>query len=186
MKYLIVGLGNIGDEYAQTRHNIGFLVADFLVKNLSGNFQTQKLAQIAECKYKGRTLIVAKPSTYMNLSGKALRYYLEKENIPKTNVLVIVDDIALGFGILRLRSSGTHAGHNGLRNIEEELRSNIYSRLRIGIGNNFIKGKQVEYVLGEWNNDEQTSLPNIIENAVSCVQSFVFAGLVNTMNTFNK
>jgi PTH1 family peptidyl-tRNA hydrolase len=174
MKYLIVGLGNIGDEYAQTRHNIGFLVADFLVKNLSGNFQTQKLAQIAECKYKGRTLIVAKPSTYMNLSGKALRYYLEKENIPKTNVLVIVDDIALGFGILRLRSSGTHAGHNGLRNIEEELRSNIYSRLRIGIGNDFIKGKQVEYVLGEWNNDEQTSLPNIIENAVSCVQSFVF------------
>jgi len=186
MKYLIVGLGNIGAEYSNTRHNIGFLAADALVNDLSGTFQVQKLASVAECKYKGKILKVLKPSTYMNLSGKAVKYYLEKENIPKENLLILVDDLALGFGVLRLRSSGSHAGHNGLRNIEEELRSTIYNRLRIGIGNNFEKGKQVDFVLGQWNETEQNELSNIIQKCVDCTKSFVFAGLVNTMNVFNK
>ncbi len=186
MKYLIVGLGNIGDEYANTRHNIGFIVVDALVDSCKGKFEPGRLADVAKVSVKGRTLVVIKPSTYMNLSGKSVRYWMQKEEIPLANVLVIVDDLALPLGSLRLRSKGSDGGHNGLISINEMVESTDYSRLRMGIGNDFAKGYQVDYVLGRWTTEEEKLLTPEINRAVEIVKSFVFIGIERTMNFFNK
>lgn len=182
MKYLIVGLGNIGAEYAHTRHNIGFLIADELTKDSSVSFEKNTHAFIAKTTYKGRQLVVIKPTTYMNLSGKAINYWMQKEKVPVENVLVLVDDIALPFGTLRLRAKGSDGGHNGLRNIQEMLGHANYPRLRFGIGNNYNKGKQIDYVLGNWSHDELLLLPERVGQAVTIIQSFVSIGLQRTMN----
>lgn len=186
MKFLIVGLGNIGADYQNTRHNIGFKVLDMLTEQFGTFFKTDRLADIAEVKYKGKTLILIKPSTYMNLSGKAVNYWLQKEKILPENMLVITDDIALPFGTIRIRPKGSDGGHNGLKNINEILNSKEYPRLRFGVGNNFPKGKQAEYVLGEWNEEEQKTLNQRIDVATQVVKSFVTAGLQRTMNDFNN
>ena len=158
MKYLIVGLGNIGSEYENTRHNIGFLILDALAKASNIFFETNKLGSTATLKFKGRTFILVKPSTFMNLSGKAVNYYLQKEKIKQENLLVITDDIALPFGTLRLKGKGSDGGHNGLKNIIESLDNNNYARLRFGVGSEFSQGKQVNYVLSEFANEEQDQL----------------------------
>jgi len=186
MKYLIAGLGNVGVEYTNTRHNIGFAVADALVADLKGEFETQRLAQVAHVKYKGRILVVIKPTTYMNLSGKAIKYWLEKEKIPIENMLVILDDIALPTGSLRLKSQGGDAGHNGLTDIIDKLNTNVFPRLRVGIGNDFPRGLQVDYVLGQWSKTEVDLMNPRIEKAVEIVQSSVSLGISRTMNLFNK
>ena len=186
MKYLIVGLGNIGDEYADTRHNIGFIVADAIAQSLKGSFETGRLASVARLSLKGRTLVVIKPSTYMNLSGKSVRYWMQKEDIPIENILVIVDDLALPLGALRLKGKGSDGGHNGLISIIETLESSEFARLRIGIGNDFAKGYQVDYVLGRWSAEETKTLIPRVDMAVDLIKSFVLTGLERTMNYFNK
>ena len=186
MKYLIVGLGNIGAEYADTRHNIGFRVLDALAEASNVSFTAGRYGSTATLRYRGRTVILLKPSTYMNLSGKAVRYWLEQENIPIENLLVISDDIALPFGELRMRKKGSAGGHNGLKNIAELLQSQQYARLRFGIGGDFPRGFQVDYVLGTWTDEEQKALPERIEVARQVVLSFGTAGLERTMNTFNN
>ena len=186
MKYLIVGLGNIGDEYADTRHNIGFVAADALAMNFKTTFETRRLASVARMSLKGRTLVAIKPTTYMNLSGKAVRYWMQKEDIPKENILIIVDDLALPLGALRLKLKGSDGGHNGLISIIETLETNEFSRLRIGIGNDFAKGYQVDYVLGRWTAEETKVLIPRIEITVELIKSFVLAGAARTMNDFNK
>jgi len=186
MKYLIAGLGNIGVEYANTRHNIGFIVADALVNELKGNFETQRLASVATVKYKGKSLVVIKPTTYMNLSGKAIKYWLQKEKIPLENLLIIVDDIALPVGTLRMKKKGSDAGHNGLTDIILKLGTEAFPRLRVGIGDNFAKGYQVDYVLGQWSKKETEILIPRVEKAVEIVQSFVTTGIDNTMNSYNN
>jgi peptidyl-tRNA hydrolase, PTH1 family len=186
MKYLIVGLGNIGNEYHETRHNIGFMVLDALAKASNIFFSEQRYGSVAELKLKGRTLVMLKPSTFMNLSGNALRYWMQKENIPVENVLVIVDDLAIPFGSLRVKPRGSDAGHNGLKNIQEILGSDTYPRLRFGIGSNFLKGQQIQYVLGKFTPEEQTALPERIEMASEIIKSFCLAGMQNTMNAYNK
>ena len=186
MKYLIVGLGNIGAEYADTRHNIGFCVLDALAEASNVSFTAGRYGSTATLRYRGRTVILLKPSTYMNLSGKAVRYWLEQENIPIENLLVISDDIALPFGELRMRKKGSAGGHNGLKNIAELLQSQQYARLRFGIGGDFPRGFQVDYVLGTWTDEEQKALPERIEVARQVVLSFGTAGLERTMNTFNN
>ncbi|ATA72968.1 MULTISPECIES: aminoacyl-tRNA hydrolase [Capnocytophaga] len=185
-KYLIVGLGNIGEEYKNTRHNIGFKVVDFLASQHTTTFSTQRLGDLAEVKHKGRTFILLKPSTYMNLSGKAIRYWLEKENIPIENLLVITDDLNLPFGTIRIKSKGSDGGHNGLKDTQAQLNSTNYARLRFGISNDFAKGKQVDYVLGEWSDEENTALPERLEKCVQAVLSFGLSGINITMNTFNN
>lgn len=186
MKYLIAGLGNIGAQYAGTRHNIGFDVADAIAVNLQSSFTTSRLADMAKGTYKGRHIHLIKPSTYMNLSGRAVRYWLQELNIPIENLLVIVDDIALPFGTLRLRAKGSDAGHNGLKSLQEELGTTAYPRLRFGIGNNYPKGGQVSYVLGKWNEEEAASLDGHIKMAAEIALSFCTAGLTNTMNVYNN
>ena len=186
MKYLIVGLGNIGPEYADTRHNIGFNIADELVKELGGSFSNLRLAYYTEVSWKGRKLHVIKPTTFMNLSGKAVNYYMQQFNIPIENVLVIVDDLALPLGKLRLKMQGSSAGHNGLKSIEESCGGQGYPRLRFGIGDNFSKGRQIDYVLGRFDKDEETELPALIDKSVALIQSFVTAGPALTMTAFNK
>ena len=186
MKYLIAGLGNIGREYAFTRHNIGFLIADALVEELKGTFEVERLALASTVKFKARTLVVIKPTTYMNLSGRAVKYWLEKEKIPLENLLVIVDDIALPFGVLRLRPRGSDAGHNGLSHIIQTLGTSQFARLRFGIGNDFPRGRQADYVLGEWTMEEEKALPERIKKSVEIVKSFVTIGLAQTMNIFNN
>ena len=158
MKYLITGLGNIGYEYENTRHNIGFDAVDFLCKNLEGTWRQDTHGDLAEVKFKGRTLILLKPNTYMNLSGKAIRYWMQKEKIPVEQTMVILDDLNLDFGKIRIRASGSDGGHNGLKNIQELLGGNVYPRMRLGIGSNFSKGKQVNFVLGKWSEDEKAEL----------------------------
>ncbi len=185
MKYLIVGLGNIGAEYDATRHNIGFDVADSFVIKHGGSFSMERLAMLASCKWKGKTFIVIKPTTYMNLSGKAVQYWLSKENIPVENSLVIADDLALPIESLRLRPSGSAAGHNGLRNIEEVLGTNAYPRLRFGIGNNFPKGQQVRFVLSRWLPDELPIIQEKILKSVEVIESFSTQGIARTMSAFN-
>ena len=180
MKYLIVGLGNIGAEYAETRHNIGFKVADALAAEAGAVFAT------GEFRHKGRTFVLLKPSTYMNLSGKAVSYWLKAEKIPQENLLVVVDDIALPFGAIRIRAKGSDGGHNGLKSIAELLGNSDYARLRFGIGGDFPKGFQVDYVLGEWTPDERAALPGRIGTAAEAVLSFGTAGLERTMNGFNR
>lgn len=184
-KFLIVGLGNIGSEYANTRHNIGFKILDYLANKESISFQTVKLGEIAELKIKGRTLLLLKPNTYMNLSGKAVKYWLEKENIEKDNMLVITDDLNLAFGTIRIKTKGSDGGHNGLKNIQLVLNSTEYPRFRFGISDAFKKGQQVNYVLGEWDTEEKEKLKERLEISSEIIKSFALAGLNHTMNTYN-
>jgi len=186
MKYLIVGLGNIGAEYADTRHNIGFRVADALAEKNGAKFTAERYGAVATMRHRGHTVLLLKPSTYMNLSGKAVRYWLERERIPRENLLVIVDDIALPFGTLRMRTKGSDGGHNGLKNINESLGSDAYTRIRFGIGGDFPQGHQVDYVLGEWTSDEKAALPGRLEVFGEAVLSFVATGAERTMNMYNK
>lgn len=185
-KFLIIGLGNIGAEYAGTRHNIGFDVANALVLKHNGFFKVDRLAEVAEIKWKGKILVCIKPTTYMNLSGKAFKYWIDKEKIAIENTLTIADDLALPLSKLRLRKSGSAAGHNGLRDIEQTLGTDAYPRLRFGIGNQYPKGMQVEFVLGKWFKEELPVVQKKIEASVELVESFVFAGIENTMNLYNK
>ena len=184
-KFLIVGLGNIGSEYANTRHNIGFKIVDFIANQEGISFQTQKLGDVAELKIKGRTLLLLKPNTYMNLSGKAVNYWLEKEKIEKDNLLVITDDLNLAFGTIRIKTKGSDGGHNGLKNIQLLLNSTEYPRFRFGISDAFKKGKQVDYVLGEWDDTEKEQLKERLALSAEIVKSFALAGLNNTMNLYN-
>ena len=184
-KYLIVGLGNIGAEYANTRHNIGFKIVDYVAQKENTSFETAKLGALTEYNIKGRKLILLKPNTYMNLSGKAVKYWMDKENIAKENILVITDDLNLAFGTIRIKTKGSDGGHNGLKNIQLLLNSTEYPRFRFGISDEFKKGRQVDYVLGEWNDDEKTKLPERLELASEIIKSFALAGLNETMNTYN-
>lgn len=185
MKFLIAGLGNIGPEYELTRHNVGFLILDQLADKLEGKFSSTRLADKAEIRYKGKTLHLIKPTTYMNLSGKAISYWLNELKIPKENLLVVLDDIALPFGSLRLRTKGSSAGHNGLKNIELLLNGQDYSRLRVGIGSEFGKGQQVDYVLSNFTQDEFDKFPPLVEKANQMILSFCTAGPAITMSQFN-
>jgi len=185
MKYLIVGLGNIGEEYAATRHNIGFQVVDQLAKESDAAWKSVTLGSITEIKHKGRTLLLLKPNTYMNLSGKAVAYWIQKEKIQIENCLVILDEIQLDLGTIRLRGKGTDGGHNGLKNIQEVLGTTEYSRLRIGIGKNFNLGGQINYVLGAWNKEEQKVLPDILKAAGEAIKLFAAIGLKLAMETVN-
>ncbi len=186
MKYLITGLGNVGVEYDNTRHNIGFDVVDQLVESLNGTWETLRLAKVARVKFKGRVLIVIKPTTYMNRSGKAIKYWLQKENIKIENSLTVVDDIALPTGVLRLRKKGGAGGHNGLTDIIESLGNESFNRLRFGIGDNYSRGKQVDFVLGNWNRQEEEILAPQIDLSVEIIKSFISIGVDRTMNTYNK
>ena len=186
MKYLIVGLGNIGAEYAGTRHNIGFDVLDALAGASNAVFTTARYGDIAEVKYKGRTLVLLKPSTYKNLSGKAVRYWLEAAKVDRERLLVVSDDIALPFGTLRLRPKGSAGGHNGLKNIAELLGTEEFARMRFGVGGDFPRGHQVDYVLGEWTAEEREALPERLKLFGDAIKSFAAVGTAMTMNYFNK
>ena len=184
-KFLIVGLGNIGAEYANTRHNIGFKVLDQFAKEENLFFETQKLGSITTFKSKGRTFILLKPSTYMNLSGKSIKYWMAKESIPVENLLVITDDLNLPFGAFRIKTKGSAGGHNGLKDTQLVLQSTTYNRFRFGISDEFSKGRQVDYVLGQWTTEENLKLPERLDKAIAIIKSFGLAGIQNTMNTFN-
>lgn len=186
MKYLIVGLGNIGSEYADTRHNIGFMVADALAKKAAANFTNMRLAYYAEYSFKGRSINIIKPTTFMNLSGKALNYWMQELKIPIENVLVIVDDLAIPFESIKLKPKGSNAGHNGLKSIEASIGGQNYPRLRFGIGDNYPKGRQVDYVLSGFDDDEIPALPALIDRCVEIIESFVTVGPELTMTRFNK
>ena len=186
MKYLIVGLGNIGAEYAETRHNIGFKVLDALAGASNALFTTARYGDVAEVKHKGRTLVLLKPSTYMNLSGKAVRYWLDAEKIPRENLLVVSDDIALPFGTLRMRQKGSAGGHNGLKNIAELLGNEEFARMRFGVGGDFPRGHQIDYVLGEWTPEEHEAMPERLKIFGDAILSFATVGAERTMNFFNK
>lgn len=184
-KYLIVGLGNIGQEYQDTRHNIGFSVLDQLGKEEELTYKEARLGAIASFKHKGRSVLCLKPSTYMNLSGKAVKYYMDQEKIPLENVLVITDDLNLPFGSIRLKGKGSDGGHNGLKDIQHTLQTTQYHRFRFGVGDAFAKGKQVDFVLGKWTPEETQKLAERLQKSTQLVRSFVFAGPKNTMNQFN-
>ena len=186
MKYLLVGLGNIGPEYAESRHNIGFMVADYLAQQHDARFEISRHAFVTEIKHKGKSYTLVKPTTYMNLSGKAVAHYLTSLKIPVANMLVITDDLALPFGKLRMRAKGSAGGHNGLKHIEETLGSNEYARLRFGVGDSYPKGRQVDYVLSPFFKEEQEQLPALIEKAAEMSLSFGTIGLERTMNFYNK
>lgn len=186
MKFLIVGLGNIGDEYAHTRHNIGFDVVYAFLQKHKGNLQIDRLAYVAQVKLKGKTCICILPTTFMNLSGKSVKYWMDKEKIDLNNILVVLDDIALPLEKLRLRPSGSDAGHNGLTSIQESLGSKDYPRLRFGIGNDYPKGRQADFVLGKWKPDEEPLVKHKIEKAVSAIETFVLQGLATAMNQVNN
>jgi PTH1 family peptidyl-tRNA hydrolase len=186
MKYLIAGLGNIGREYENTRHNIGFRILDALAKASNVVFTDKRYGAAVEVRLKNRQLILLKPSTYMNLSGNAVRYWLQQETVPLENLLVVVDDLALPFGVLRLKSKGSDAGHNGLKHICETLDTQQYSRLRFGIGSDFPLGRQIDYVLGDFTEEEYKLLPERIEVATEIIKSFCLAGVNRTMNQYNN
>jgi PTH1 family peptidyl-tRNA hydrolase len=186
MKYLIAGLGNIGEEYKHTRHNIGFDVAEAFVAKHGGVFRSDRLADVAECKWKGKVFVVIKPTTYMNLSGKAVKYWADKEKVPVENLLVIMDELALPLNVLRLRPGGSDAGHNGLKSIQELLGTNQYPRLRFGIGNNFPKGRQIDYVLGKWADKELPLVKQKIEKSVEIIEAIASIGIERTMNNYNN
>lgn len=186
MKYLIVGLGNIGDEYRLTRHNIGFMILDALAKASNISFATERYGDVATMRLKNQQLILLKPSTYMNLSGNAVRYWKEKEKIELENILIVVDDIALPFGAIRLKANGSDAGHNGLKNIAQMLGTQAYPRLRFGIGNDYPRGQQIEYVLGQFTPEQREALPPRIEVAVDAIKTFCLAGLQTAMCNFNN
>ncbi len=195
-KFLIVGLGNIGEEYAFTRHNIGFLIADDFAQSMLKKeeekktvvklFSPDKLALVSHARYKGKPLVIIKPMTYMNLSGKAVNYWMQAEKIPVENMLIVTDDLALPFGTLRIKKKGSDGGHNGLTDIIATLGTNEFPRLRFGIGSEFSKGKQVDYVLGNWNKDEQTQLPERIDKAIQMIRNFIAIGIDRTMSDFNN
>lgn len=185
MKYLIVGLGNIGDKYADTRHNVGFEVVDHIAVSKNGSWKTENLGAISRVKHKGRTIILLKPSTFMNLSGKSVRYWMQKEKIDKEHLLVITDDLHLDFGKVRLRGKGSDAGHNGIKDINQMIGSD-YARVKVGIGAAFSKGRQVDYVLGEWTKEERNTLPEILEHVGKAALSYASIGLAHTMSAFNK
>jgi len=184
-KFLMVGLGNIGDEYAETRHNIGFKVLDHLAEKKEFTFETMKLGAIGIYKIKGRSIICLKPSTYMNRSGKAIKYWMDKEKIPLENILVITDDINLPFGTIRVKAKGSDGGHNGLKDTQEHLQTTKYNRFRFGVGSDFSKGKQVAYVLGKWTEEENQALKERLNKSQELIDSFVLAGMPRTMNQFN-
>ncbi|KOS08378.1 peptidyl-tRNA hydrolase [Flavobacterium akiainvivens] len=184
-KYLIAGLGNPGAEYVNTRHNIGFKVLDRLAQQESISFETAKLGAVAEYKLKGRTLFLLKPNTYMNLSGKAIKYWLDKENIPVENLLVVTDDLNIPFGTIRLKGKGSDGGHNGLKSIQQTLNSADYPRFRFGISDEFKKGQQVNYVLGEWDENEKAKLGERLDKSVDAIKEFALGGIANAMSTFN-
>lgn len=186
MKFLIAGLGNIGDEYAETRHNIGFVVLDALAASLNTTFTSGRYASVAKAKYKGKSLTLIKPSTYMNLSGKAVRYWLEAEKISIENLLVVSDDIDLEPGLLRMKSGGSGGSHNGLNHIIEILGTANFPRLRVGIGSDFARGFQVEYVLGRWSRAEVELLMPKVMSAVDMIKSFVITGIDRTMSMYNN
>ncbi|MAO36351.1 MAG: aminoacyl-tRNA hydrolase [Zunongwangia sp.] len=184
-KFLIAGLGNIGPKYENTRHNIGFKILDELAAKQEAVFTTQKLGDIAQFRYKGRTFVLLKPNTYMNLSGKAVNYWLQKEKIAVENLLVVTDDLNLPFGTLRLKTKGSDGGHNGLKDIQAQLNTTKYNRFRFGISAEFSKGQQIDYVLGEWSEEELKELPGRLKISAELIESFATAGVSNTMNSFN-
>ena len=184
-KYMLVGLGNIGPDYVDTRHNVGFRILDTLAAKLDFSFEPAKLASIGTFKVKGRQVLCIKPSTFMNRSGKAVKYWMEKEKIPLENMLIITDDINLPFGTLRLKSKGSDGGHNGLKDIQQVLQTGQYHRLRFGVGSEFSKGQQVDYVLGKWGPAEEEALPERLERIMELIPSFILAGPKITMNQFN-
>ncbi len=184
-KFLIVGLGNIGEEYKNTRHNIGFKIVDYFAKEEGLTFETKKLGNISTYKLKGRTYLFLKPNTYMNLSGKAVLYWLKQEKIPIENLLIITDDLNLPFGTFRIKTKGSAGGHNGLKDIQEKLNTTNYNRFRFGISNNFSKGKQINYVLGKWSTEEEAQLPERLEKTPQIIKDFGLQGINYTMNTYN-
>ncbi|WP_407668585.1 aminoacyl-tRNA hydrolase [Nonlabens spongiae] len=184
-KFLIVGLGNIGPKYAETRHNIGFKIVDEIASMKEAAFETKKLGDIVAIKHKGKSVLLLKPSTYMNLSGKAIKYYMQQEGIAIDQILVITDDLNLPFGTLRMKGKGTDGGHNGLKDTQITLNTPKYPRLRFGISDDFSKGRQVNYVLGEWSDEERKSLPERLDTAAKMALTFTHAGLANTMNEYN-
>jgi peptidyl-tRNA hydrolase, PTH1 family len=185
-KFLIVGLGNIGAEYAGTRHNIGFDIADALVQKHSASFRSDRLADVAEYKWRGKGMVVIKPTTYMNLSGRAVKYWMDKEGIQLENILVLVDELALPLNKVRLRGAGSDAGHNGLTSIQDSLGTNKYPRLRFGIGNDFPKGRQVEYVLGKWTINELPLINVKIQTCIKIIEAFIQQGIGPTMSQWNN
>lgn len=184
-KFLIVGLGNIGAEYENTRHNVGFKILDYLAEQQEATWKTERLGDLTEFRQKGRTFFLLKPNTYMNLSGKAVKYWIDKEKIPLENVLIVTDDLNLDFGAIRIKTRGSDGGHNGLKDIQDKLETNKYPRFRFGIGNSFGKGRQVGYVLDEWDPEEEKELKERIEIASKAIISFGLAGVNRTMNSFN-
>ena len=184
-KFLAVGLGNIGEKYQNTRHNIGFKILDALAEQEDFIFETDKLGEIGTFKIKGRSVLCLKPSTYMNLSGKAVNYWMQQENIPIENLLIVTDDINLPFGTIRLKTKGSDGGHNGLKDVQQVLQTTSYNRFRFGVGADFGKGRQIDYVLGEWNETENKQLPERLKKSTELIKSFVLAGVKNTMNAFN-
>lgn len=184
-KFLIIGLGNPGSKYVETRHNIGFKVLDEIAQEKEATFETLKLGDVATIKHKGKSVVLLKPNTFMNLSGKAIKYYMKQEDIPKEQILVITDDLNLPFGTLRMKGKGTDGGHNGLKDTQITLNTPNYPRLRFGISAEFSKGKQVDYVLGEWDKEENRHLPERLSTAAEMALSFTHAGLANTMNQYN-
>ena len=186
MKYLIVGLGNIGSEYQGTRHNIGFSVLDAFAEASNTSFSTQRYGDVAEVRVKNQQLILLKPSTYMSLSGDAVRYWKQKENIPLENILVVVDDIALPFGAIRIKGKGSDGGHNGLKHINQMLQTQNYARLRFGVGNDFPQGGQVDYVLGHFDAEQRAAMPERLKVAVDAIKAFCLSGLTFAMNNYNN
>ncbi len=184
-RFLIVGLGNVGEKYANTRHNIGFKILDEVAQENKTTFETEKLGDVGTFRVKGRTFILLKPSTFMNLSGKALKYWMDKENISLENILVVTDDVNIDFGVIRLKAKGSAGGHNGLKDIQDKLQTQQYARFRFGIGGAYKKGRQVDFVLGEWTKEETSQLIERLPLAAKIINSFGTAGLANTMNTFN-
>jgi len=186
MKFLIVGLGNPGVKYQNTRHNIGFKALDYVSKHANAFFSSVRYGELSSFKYKGKSIFLLKPNTYMNLSGNAVNYWIKKENIPLSNLLIITDDINLSIGVLRMKKKGSDGGHNGLKNIQELLLSSSYPRLRVGVGNEFSKGRQVDYVLGDWSKEEEEILEEKVVKIKEMILSFCFAGIENTMNKYNN
>ena len=184
-KYLIVGLGNIGPKYHNTRHNIGFKLVDAYAEEQAASWSTEKLGDVAYTKVRGRTVVLLKPNTYMNLSGKAVKYWMQKENISIENILIITDDLNLDFGTIRVKTKGSDGGHNGLKDIQNQLMTSSYPRFRFGIGDRFSKGKQIDYVLGEWDKNEDLDMPERIDISCKVIESFIASGVSNTMNAYN-
>lgn len=184
-KYLIVGLGNIGPKYHNTRHNIGFKIVDAYAEQQATSWSTEKLGDIAYTKVRGRTVVLLKPNTYMNLSGKAVKYWMQKEKISIENILIITDDLNLDFGTIRVKTKGSDGGHNGLKDTQNQLMTSNYPRFRFGIGDRFSQGKQIDYVLGEWDKNEDLDMPERIDISCKVIESFIASGVSNTMNAYN-